>query len=99
MQKLTVLRSKSTIYSKTTHHNLVNKEDKKGGTPEMTKGSGQSVVNMEDHRRTRSQGPLSLPDREELIQWESLPDPSRIEREQGEALRLARRVNTATNIA
>ena len=49
---------------------------------------------MEDHRRMRSQGPPSLPDGEELIQSESLPDPLRIERE----LRLARRVNTFMNV-
>ena len=55
-------------------------------------------INMEDHRRTRSQGPPSLLDGDELIQWDSLPDPARIERECAEALRLARRVNTATNV-
>ena len=39
---------------------------------------------MEDHRRTRSQG---LPEGEQLIQWDSLQDPVRIEREQAEARR------------
>ena len=42
---------------------------------------------MEDRRRTRSQG---LPEGEQLIQWDSLQDPVRIEREQAEARRQAR---------
>ena len=53
---------------------------------------------MEECRRTRSQGPPSLPEGNELGQWGSLPDPSQIEREHSEALRLARQVNTATNM-
>ena len=53
---------------------------------------------MEECRRTRSQGPPSLPEGNELGQWGSLPDPSRLERECSEALRLARQVNTATNM-
>ena len=47
---------------------------------------------MEDRRRTRSQG---LPEGEQLIQWDSLQDPVRIEREQAEACRQARGVSTA----
>ena len=51
--------------------------------------------NMEDHRRTRSQG---LSEGAQLIQWDSLQDPVRIEREQAEARRWAREANTVTNI-
>ena len=50
---------------------------------------------MEDRRRTRSQG---LPEGEQLIQWDSLQDPVRIEREQAEARRQAREVSTVINI-
>ena len=53
---------------------------------------------MEDHRRTRSQGPLSLSEENELIQWGSLQDPVRIEREQVEARRLARAANAVANV-
>ena len=41
---------------------------------------------MDDRRRTRSQG---LPEGEQLVQWDSLQDPVRIEREQAEARRQA----------
>ena len=54
---------------------------------------------MEERRRTRSQGPPSLSDNNELIQWDSLQDPVRIEREQAEACRLARQISTGTSIA
>ena len=50
---------------------------------------------MEDHRRTRSQG---LSEGAQLIQWNSLQDPVRIEREQAEACRRAREANTVINI-
>ena len=50
---------------------------------------------MENRRRTRSQ---CLPEREQLIQWDSLQDPVRIEREQAEARRQAREVSTVINI-
>ena len=50
---------------------------------------------MEDRRRTRSQGLL---DAVQLIQWDSLQDPVRIEREQAEAHRRAREMNTVTYI-
>ena len=50
---------------------------------------------MEDHRRTRSQG---LSEGAQLIQWNSLQDPVRIEREQAEARRWAREANTVINI-
>ena len=53
---------------------------------------------MEDHRRTRSQGPPSLSEGAELIQWDSQQDPVRIEREHAEACRLAREANTVINI-
>ena len=53
---------------------------------------------MEDHRRTRSQGPPSLPEGTELIQWDSLQDPVRIERENAEARRLARETNTVIDV-
>ena len=49
---------------------------------------------MEGHMRTRSQGPPILPEGTELIQWDSLQDPVRIERENAEAHRLAREINT-----
>ena len=54
---------------------------------------------MEERRKTRSQGPPSLPQNNELIQWDSLQDPVRIEREQPEAHRLARQTNPATGTA
>ena len=50
---------------------------------------------MEDHRRTRSQG---LSEGAQLIQWDSLQDPVRIEREQAEARRQAMEANTVINI-
>ena len=50
---------------------------------------------MEDRRRTRSQ---VLSEGAQLIQWDSLQDPVRIEREQAEAHRRAREENTVTNI-
>ena len=53
---------------------------------------------MEERRRTRSQGPPSLSENNELIQWDSLQDPLRIEREHAEACRLARQADTATNV-
>ena len=49
---------------------------------------------MEDSRRTRSQG---LPEGEQLVQWDSLQDPVRIEREQAEAHRQARRASEVTD--
>ena len=54
---------------------------------------------MEERRRTRSQGPPSLSENNELIQWDSLQDPVRIEREQAEARRLARQTSIVTSIA
>ena len=53
---------------------------------------------MEERRRTRSQGPPSLSENNELIRWDSLQDPVRIEREQAEARRVAQQANTATNV-
>ena len=53
---------------------------------------------MEERRRTRSQGPPSLSENNELIQWDSLQDPVRIEREHAKTCRLARQANTATNV-
>ena len=50
---------------------------------------------MEDHRRTRSQG---LSEGAQLIQWNSLQVPVRIEREQAEARRRAREANTVIDI-
>ena len=49
---------------------------------------------MEDHRGTRSQG---LSEGAQLIQWDSLQYPVRIEREQAEARRRAREANTVIN--
>ena len=54
---------------------------------------------MEEHRRTRSQGPLSLSEENELIQWGSLQDQVRIEREQVEACRLARQAITMISVS
>ena len=54
---------------------------------------------MEDRRRTRSQGPSSMSEENELIQWGSLQDPVRIEKEHAEACRLAREANTVANIS
>ena len=54
---------------------------------------------MEDRRRTRSQGPPSMSEENELIQWGSLQDPVRIEREHTEACRLAREANTVNNLS
>ena len=61
----------------------------------------RSVVNKNDmqERRTRSQGPPSLSENNELIQWKSLQDPVRIEREQAEARRVARQTSTLTSIS
>ena len=53
---------------------------------------------MEERRRTRSQGPPSLSENNELIQWDSLQDPVRIEREHAETRRLARQADMATNV-
>ena len=58
-----------------------------------------SNSNMEDHGRTRSQGPPSTSEENELIQWGSLQDPVRIKREHAEARRLAREANTVTSIS
>ena len=52
---------------------------------------------MEDRRRTRSQGPPSLSEGNELIQSGSLQDPVRIEREHAEARRIAKQPNTINN--
>ena len=53
---------------------------------------------MEERRRNRSQGPPSLSENSELIQWDSLQDPVRIDREHAEARRLARQANTTSNV-
>ena len=50
---------------------------------------------MDDRRRTRSQG---LPEGEQLVRWDSLQDPVRIEREKAEARRQAREASTVINI-
>ena len=54
--------------------------------------------NMEDCRSTRSQGSPSLSEGAGLLQWDSLQDPVRIEREHAEARRLAREANTVIAI-
>ena len=54
---------------------------------------------MEDHRRTRSQGPPSLSEDNKLIQWGSVQDPVRIEREHAEACKIARQPNTVNNVS
>ena len=53
---------------------------------------------MEERRRTRSEGPPNSAENNQLIQWDSLQDPVRIEREQAEVHRLARQTNRASNI-
>ena len=58
---------------------------------------GNQSKTMEDRRRTRNQGPPSLTENNELIQWDSLQDLVRMEREQAETRRLARQTNTVTN--
>ena len=50
---------------------------------------------MEEHRRTRNQSPPSVSEDNEFIQWGSLPNPVRIEREHAEAHRLARQASMA----
>ena len=54
---------------------------------------------MEDRRRTRSQGLPSESENNELIQWGSVQDPVRIEREQAEAHRAARQANVTSNVS
>ena len=54
---------------------------------------------MEDRRRTRRQGPPSLSEDNELIQWRSVQDPVRIERVQVEARRTARQANVIDNVS
>ena len=61
----------------------------------MTTYSLINNSNMEDRRRTRSQG---LSEGAQLIQWDSLQDPVRIEKEQAEAHRRLREANIVTNI-
>ena len=52
---------------------------------------------MEERRTTRSQGPPTPVKNNELIQWDPIQDPVRIERERAEARRLARQTNIANN--
>ena len=54
---------------------------------------------MEDRRRTRSQGPPSPSEDNELIQWGSVQDPVRIEKEQAEARRIARQAQVVDNVS
>ena len=53
---------------------------------------------MEERRRTRSQGPPTPAENNELIQWNPIQDLVRVEREQAEARRQARGVSTVINI-
>ena len=78
------------------------KEERNGG-PSRCIGkqidlNSRQKVDMEECRRTRSQGPPSLLESDETRQWGSLPDPLQIERKHTEALRLARQVNTGLNM-
>ena len=71
--------------------------------PRKWKGSIRNVKlennsSMVDRRRTRSQGPLSSSEGAGLLQWDSLQNPVRIEREHAEARRLAREANMVINI-
>ena len=52
---------------------------------------------MEGRRRTRSQGPPTPAENNELIQWDPIQDTVRMERGQTETHRLARQMNTASN--
>ena len=52
---------------------------------------------MEERRRTRSQAAPTPAENNELIQWDSIQDLVRIEREQAEVRRLARQRNMANN--
>ena len=81
-----------------------------GGDPQKSKQVKKTSVkrrklklennsNIEDRRRTRSQGPPSMSEENELIQWGSLQDPVRIEREHAEACRLDREANTVTSVS
>ena len=74
-------------------HNNNFKSDKKGdrGDP-RSRTVSQIRRKMEDHRRTRSQG---LQEGTQLIQWDSVQDPVRIERELTGARRQAREASTA----
>ena len=54
---------------------------------------------MEEHRRTRRQGPPSRLESNERRHWGSLMDLLQIEREHTEALRLARQVNIGPNMS
>ena len=53
---------------------------------------------MEERRITRSQGPPSLSENNELIQWDSLQYPVKIEREHAKAHRLARQTDITKNV-
>ena len=52
---------------------------------------------MEGRRRTRSQGPPTPAENNELIQWDPIQDTVRIERGRAETHRLARQTNIASN--
>ena len=52
---------------------------------------------MEERRRTRSQGPPTPAENNELIQWDPIQDTVRIERERAETRRLARQANIVDN--
>ena len=52
---------------------------------------------MEERRRTRSQGPPTPAENNELIQWDPIQDAVRIERERTETRRLARQTNIVNN--
>ena len=52
---------------------------------------------MQGRRRTRSQGPPTPAENNELIQWDPIQDTVRIERGRTETHRLARHTNTASN--
>ena len=52
---------------------------------------------MEGRRRTRSQGPPTPAENNELIQWDPIQDTVRMERGRTETHRLARQTNIASN--
>ena len=72
----------------------------KGGVPPLKVGEEiKQGEDMEERQRTRSQGPPSLSENNELNKWDSLQDPVRIEREKAEARRLARQTSMVTSTA
>ena len=80
------------------------KEKGKRGDPhevhrKTNRAKQQIEASMAECRRTRSQGPPSLPESNERRHWDSLPDPLQIERDHVEGLRLPRQVTIVLNMS